>query len=50
MANETLKKTEDYRKQKRKSLSALLNGGDSAEQKKAQPLLTKLLHKAVDLF
>jgi SecD/SecF fusion protein len=34
------------------SLSALLtNGGDSAAKKKGNnPCLTKLLHKAVDLF
>jgi hypothetical protein len=52
-ANETLKKTGYYMETKpvvKDSLSALLtNGGDQLQQKKAQPL-TKLLHKAVDLF
>jgi SecD/SecF fusion protein len=55
-ANETLKKTEvttvETKPVVKDSLSALLtNGGDSATKKKGNnPLLTKLLHKAVDLF
>jgi SecD/SecF fusion protein len=55
-ANETLKKTEvttvETKPVVKDSLSALLtNGGDSAATKKGNNLcLTKLLHKAVDLF
>jgi SecD/SecF fusion protein len=53
-ANETLKTevTTVETKPVKDSLSALLtNGGDSAATKKGNnPCLTKLLHKAVDLF
>jgi SecD/SecF fusion protein len=54
-ANETLKKTEvttvETKPVVKDSLSALLtNGGDSAATKKGNNRLTKLLHKAVDLF
>jgi SecD/SecF fusion protein len=54
-ANETLKKTEvttvETKPVVKDSLSALLtNGGDSAATKNNNLCLTKLLHKAVDLF